>query len=433
MNNFPHNALGQQNIDLIAGVCGQFIRERYNAQLEDSTLRIILTNILRKQVDYYRANPPIPPLEELNKRAISEVRDFIIQQQRESQSQPQQPQSQQPQYAQPEQIFNPPPPPQVQQPQPQSQPQPHSQSHPLSQQLSQVAPQPLQSTIDFNEHLVNQEEHSIQDVRNEDDFFKKLQILEMQRQKTINIQQPPISDPVTGEGSQKVAPAPAQSTNTIIYMSPSTSDDLRHTHPIVLCGSERMWIHIPERNLLVFNGPLPDAMEIRLSRIMLPKRVSNSTPCVNIVIRSATDKNMEVLCHLDKEGPTWDIWKPVSRSLSLIKTFACPWTIILHDVFKRPLDMGKDGAAIISVKTLTNNNTKIIIESDIGLKSYGQILIQNEGTIHHAFTGNVFDNQVELIGDYSHIKLQDSYVCNLQAQAYIVFEMEKIEDTDNKI
>jgi hypothetical protein len=166
---------------------------------------------------------------------------------------------------------------------------------------------------------------------------------------------------------------------------------------------------------------------------MLPKRVSNSTPCVNIVIRSATDKTMEVLCHLDKEGPTWDIWKPVSRSLSLIKTFACPWTIILHDVFKRHLDMGKDGAAIISVKTLTNNNTKIIIESDIGLKSYGQILIQNEGTIQHAFTGNVFDNQVELIGDYSHIKLQDSYVCNLQAQAYIVFEMEKIEDTDNKI
>jgi hypothetical protein len=139
---------------------------------------------------------------------------------------------------------------------------------------------------------------------------------------------------------------------------------------------------------------------------------------------------MEVLCSLDKEGPIWDIWKPISSRLALIKTFACPWTIQLQDVFNNPLSMGKDAIQIINVKQLANNNTKLIIEerSDIDLQSYGQLLVQNkDGSVLHIESLHVLDNQIELNGNFNSIEPNNSYICNLQAQAYIVLEMEKYD------
>jgi hypothetical protein len=139
----------------------------------------------------------------------------------------------------------------------------------------------------------------------------------------------------------------------------------------------------------------------------------------------------DILCHIDKEGSTWDIWKPVSHIFSHIKTFACPWTIELKDIFNSPLAMGKDGIEIINVKTLANNNTKLIVNKNIDLESYGQILIQDkDGNIEKYNTLNVFDNQIELDGSYN-ITPNETYICNLQAQAYIILEMEKVEKNDN--
>ena len=413
--------LSSENINNIVQLCSQFIRNRYNVSLEDNTLHQILTNIHTKNLQYYRNNPPLPSLEELNKRAISEVRDFIIEQQKQKQYAQNQQKIEQTTY-----NFQPP-------------------SHP---QIQPIPSSPLQSSnsqlegyqnIDLQQSYLNEEmnssnklnestELSIREEKDEDNFFKKLQTLELQRGSQINIKEPTI-DPIPPGTQQKIQAAPPQSTNTIIYMSnPSVSADVRNIKPIVLSGASRMWVHVTDRNLLIFNGPLPDSVHIRLSKILLPKKVSKITPCINIHIKSAIDKSIDILCCIDKEGPIWDIWKPVSNILSLIKTFSCPWTITLNDLFNKPLEMGKDGNRISSVTRLMNGNTKITVEPECDIISFGQLLIRNQDGIEtHVNTLHVIQNTIELQGDHSELKINESYICNLQAQPYIVFEMEKQE------
>lgn len=450
--------LSADNINIISKLCGNFIRERYNVSLEDSTLKQILTNIHKKNLQYFNAHPPIPSLDELNKRAISEVRDFIIQQKQQPQphaqfQQPPQQFLQQPsqQFLQPQQFqqplqqslqkplqtqqlpqhhdvnmplydinnFQPPPAPQLQQK--------LQTNTPLNNEIISANTESTLEPVDFNETS----ETSIRDEKNEDSFFKKLQTLELQRGQQINLKEPQ-NDPFPSANQQKIQAAPPQSTNTIIYMSNNSSltSDYRNIKPVVLCGSSRMWVHIVDRNLLIFNGPLPDSVHMRLCKIMLPKRVAKNTPCVNVRIQSATDKVIEILCHLDKEGTTWDIWKPISNILSLIKTFACPWTITLYDLFNKPLEMGKDGNKITSVTRLINGNTKITVEPDnFDITSYAQILIQtNDNKEEHINILHVSQNTIELPGDYTHLKESDTYICNLQAQVYLIFEMEKQEE-----
>ena len=455
--------LSEKNINDISVICKSFIQQNYNISLEYSTLQTILRNILIKHINYYNHNPPIPPVEELNKRAIGEVRNFVLEQkqgkplpqpqllqQQLPQPQPQLLQQQLPQQQLPQQQL-----PQQQQPLPQQYvppqlpqqqisqqqlPQPQSQPQlpqPQPQQL--VPPQLSSSSYKYEyEYESDQPRTELLNEKSEDDFMKKLQILEMQRQENITMQKP-AEDPVPKDTNKMPTQVPAQPTNTIIYMnSSSTNQDLRNIKPIVLHGSNRMWLHIQERNILTFNGPLPDSTQIRLSQVLLPKRISRNTPCINVCIKSATDKVTDILCHIDKEGSIWDIWKPVSHVFSYIKTFACPWTILLQDIFNTPLAMGKDAIKIINVKQLVNENTKIIVERNIDLESYGQILVQlinteGENRIEKINTLHVYDNQIELDGNYSWIKADNSdiYICNLQAQAYIIFEMEKISDNDS--
>jgi len=453
-----HPILEQSNIDLIANVCKQFIYEKYQATLEDVTMKRILVSIFKKQVTYFTSNQlAFPPLEDLNKRAIGEVRDFVIEQ-KQKQAQPQH--SQQAQHSQQMQS------PQINSPQYQMQshhpPQQNEELQLLQQQQlrqredlyqktqnQQISshphfnplPPPEMKTFDgglppisaesfteYSETIVSENRSQGMD-KNEDEFFQRLQLLEIQRQQNINLQQP-TSNPISGKVEEKTVLVPPAPTNTIIYMNNESTEIVRNIKPVVLKGHERPWIHSPERHTLIFNGPLPDSIHIRLSKILLPKRVSRNTPCVNLNIRSATDKRMEVLCSLDKEGPIWDIWKPISSRLALIKTFACPWTIQLQDVFNNPLSMGKDAIQIINVKQLANNNTKLIIEerSDIDLQSYGQLLVQNkDGSVLHIESLHVLDNQIELNGNFNSIEPNNSYICNLQAQAYIVLEMEKYD------
>ena len=435
-NKYIH-PLSDDNINNVVILCSKFIRERYNVSLEDSTLKEILTNIHKKNIQYFQSHPPIPSLEELNKIAISEVRDFIIQKQSSQPSKvslpksvtqipppPQSPNQSQQQYYNVQHNFKPLPPPQLQQKQ--------SINYSLINNENSILNDNIipNDTNKIDTELNEQKDYSNHEEKDEDNFFKKLQTLELQRGQKINLNEPAI-DPLPPSNQQKIQAAPPQSTNTIIYMSNSSSGiDIRNTKPIVLCGASRMWIHIPDRNILIFNGPLPDSVHIKLLQLMLPKRVSKNTPCINVHITSATDKTIDILCHLDKEGPIWDIWKPISNTLSLIKTFACPWTITLYDLFSKPLEMGKDGNKIINITRLMNGNTKISVEPDIDITSYAQIYIRDQdGNDIHTNILHVLQNTLELPGDSTYLKVNETYICNLQAQPYIIFQIEK-HDTE---
>jgi len=88
--------------------------------------------------------------------------------------------------------------------------------------------------------------------------------------------------------------------------------------------------------------------------------------------------------------------------------------------------MGQDANRITSVVKLMNGNTKISVDPETDVRPFGQIILHNDGVDTYLNTVHVIQqNTIELPGDHSHIKVNESYICNLQAQAYIVLEMEK--------
>ena len=52
-NKYIH-PLSDDNINNVVILCSKFIRERYNVSLEDSTLKEILTNIHKKNIQYFQ-------------------------------------------------------------------------------------------------------------------------------------------------------------------------------------------------------------------------------------------------------------------------------------------------------------------------------------------------------------------------------------------
>jgi hypothetical protein len=419
-----NDVLSDQNIENVYRVSRQFLQDKYNFQVQPNELYANIQQILRELVQYYTAKPPFPPILELNKMTISEIKNKVLKllsQQQSSQnlsaqkptlspSSPMQPPSMQPSHN----LSN--------EPSQQNSPSFQLQSPPLMEQMS--------SDID-SIHEVFQEtgDISVRDEKNEDEFFKKLQVLELQRNTQITSQHAPTSDPISVKSN--VNAPPQVPLNTIIYMSP-TNQEIRNSKPIIIHGSDRMWLHIRERNMLSFNGPLPDSVHVRLTNLMISPKVARITPCVIVQIKSATGKLMEVYCYLDKQGPTWDIWKPVSRTLSLIKTFACPWVITLLDIHGTPLDMGKDGQKIIQVNRLLDGKSiRIDIEPDSDVQTNTFILIQtSDGIITKVPTLHALSNQIQIPGEYIDIKPFETYICNLQAQPYIMLEMEKFEVED---
>jgi hypothetical protein len=385
--------LSNQNIDSILSISKAFILQRYNRTIDDVSTKPIIISCIRQLINFYLQNPPLPSIENFNKQVISQLRDVIL----ENNSPP---------TAQSSQTHQP-------------------------QQLEQLQVLQEQQMRTRESEFLKPVDSKLNTPKNEEEFFKNVQLYELQRQ-NINLQEPTANPVIKTEPDTAQFTTP-QPTNTIIYMTPTQGEFLRNIRPVILRGSDRSWLHIPERNILLFKGPLPDAMHIRFTQMMLPKVITQHTPYVNVVIKSATDKIIEILCCIEATGPVWDIWKPISKSGSLIKTFACPWTINLKDIFNKPLYMGTDGVRITNVKKLPNNNTKIFIDetNDIRINSHGELLvldINKNDTIHHVSTAHVYENQIELIGDYTFLESNKAFICNLQSQAYIVLGMEK-EDT----
>ena len=75
-------ALSQQNVSELSSICERFLMDRHQVKISSETLRIILPKMLSRIVDHYRVNPPLPPVNEINKIALMQIKEFALDQQR---------------------------------------------------------------------------------------------------------------------------------------------------------------------------------------------------------------------------------------------------------------------------------------------------------------------------------------------------------------
>ena len=85
---------------------------------------------------------------------------------------------------------------------------------------------------------------------------------------------------------------------------------------------------------------------------MLPKKISSITPYIIIQIEAIGNKLMETLCvpHISTES--WDIWKPCSDGISLLRSYACPWTFNILNAQREHINIGVDGYKIINAEEI---------------------------------------------------------------------------------
>ena len=70
--------ISQANIKHLCTICERFFLEKYNINVTQDTLNKTIPVLLNKIIMYYKKNPPLPPLQEINKIAMQHMKDFIL-------------------------------------------------------------------------------------------------------------------------------------------------------------------------------------------------------------------------------------------------------------------------------------------------------------------------------------------------------------------
>ncbi len=202
----------------------------------------------------------------------------------------------------------------------------------------------------------------------EEDFFKKLQSLELARKAPV-ISTPPTASTVPAPAP---APAPAPSVSTPLTVSSSaplsTQPPVQPSpqpitvivpsvevanHGIVtrIQSQKRDWMYQDDIQVCVWKGPLPrqaDETNCRVVLLMLPKHVLSWTPIVILRIEGAGGQHQDVYMtpsavSASASPSPWVSYTPCSQSMSYVKRFALPWTIRVLDSSEEELLIGKDG------------------------------------------------------------------------------------------
>ena len=383
-----------QNVAHVTTVCRRFLSERFQVTLDADALAGYVHDAISEVVA--RGKHQSQSLEEANKLVIVRVKDRV--------TQPQTPP-----------ILS----------QQLSQPSLPSSSQPPAGQPSASSSQVPSITLSHTAHF----EDLIQD---EDEFFKKLQDLENQR----NLPPPPqaantIASPIS-------APSPSTSlvpqvASSVVYLPPSTAPT-RLAKSVIINGSDRMWEYFTKRSTLVWSGPIPpNVPQVNFASLLLPKKCAELTPVVVVEITGAAGNSTETICTLSSSTTNtgvWDTWVPCGEALGQVKALSCPWTIKLLDNFRRPLELGEDALTIKQVARLYNGNTKITFEdhshTNSGLCKGAQLLIRCKGDIYVTVINyDPSNNAIEVtpIGSDVAIAMSGAKVCNLHQQATIVLTL----------
>jgi hypothetical protein len=177
---------------------------------------------------------------------------------------------------------------------------------------------------------------------NEDDFFKKLQSLELSRKA------PPTPVPVPVPVSNTVPPLqtnsvqPSQPITVIVpSVAVSSSGVVTRIH-----SRDRDWMYHEDIHSIVWNGPLPkqtDETNFRVVQLLLPKQCLYESPYVILRLEGAGGQHQDVYFTPNTSlTGSWVSYTPCCDSNSYVKRFSLPWTLRLLDAQEKDLILGKD-------------------------------------------------------------------------------------------
>lgn len=355
------------DVSRVASITSSFMKDTYGISYDASSIQSMCAAALRQ---VYTDNPGMP-VNDINKRAISMVKDLLLKRQQQKDV--------------PESPETPAAPPGI------------------------AAEQPVSDDADA--------------------FFSKLQDLEMTRNASLaaSLQRPP-SEYITAAATAPVAPAPQLNTPAIVYVS-SVSTKLARA--FVINGIDRMWNYFHERSVVVWSGPIPalspgDTITVALSCLCLPPSVVS--PFVFVDIAGATGQNVCIPCTKSSTGSPWDTWKPVSKNVATFPPISCPWTVKLLDSRRRDLNLGKDDATVATAVKLFNGNTKVVLSRPYtSIKDHTLTFKSSTDSDITSRVLNVLGSELEVEGDLS--MTSGYYVCDESAQMSLLFEVQKNEST----
>ena len=388
-----NHLLGQRNVDHVLQLCLQFLREKYQINIQESQLRSILIKCMNELLDLYKDNQQqLPSVDEFNKQTIVRAKQQIMIHVREISSTPSHPPPPEPKPIVVPQSLQPPPPP--------------------------VPPSPIMEEQDQSE--------------DSETFLKKLQTLELQRNASVvpNTTPPPVREPLFQTKSQgTVAGPPASSGTTVLYLpSPQTALSIPSSKPFVVHSGDRLWNYFHDRSILSWEGPLPSQdTYMKCTSLLISPQTYIVSPIIRVCIEGPGGHTCETICTFSQKGRKWDCWAPASETIGTLRTVPCPWTIRLYDVTGRLLDLGKDGYSIKEATHLLNGNTKWVLHESIPMLMRGMtILCQGkDGSIRRHTALHVHENSIEVEG--KHLDVNDCVCAVEDLQVTIIFEIIKNE------
>lgn len=408
----------KNNRDYIFDLCTQFLGEKYNIELPEEQLRPLLFRTMNVIYEHYKSHPPMPSVDELNKRTIIQAKkevlsSFVAQQSSRSQSQT----AHQPQSSHQHQSTH----------TPQSAHMPTQYQQQMSVAVTQMPP-PNVAVPSLESGNLPPPPISDYDDDGEEGFLKKLQELELQRH-AVAVTEPqqlqaPISASVSGPSATttpSTPPAPSTNTPTVLYVP--TQAPIKSSKTIAIHGFHRMWDYFHDRFTFGWAGPIPTAIEgmsgtLEVAALMLPACVATMTPLVEVRIEGVGSSIQSVICIPNGSSSAseslWHVWRPISEGMSILKTIACPWTIQLLDAIGLPLDLGKDGFHVLeseeSVHTLEKDGTRLVLSDSIPT---GSVLMWQAGdALQRSRVVKSSKNIVEIEGNHVST-LRPGTVCGL--------------------
>jgi hypothetical protein len=360
-----------KNVQHIFELCRRFLVDKYQVDVPEKQLRTILQDVMQELQDYFDNHPPMPPVDELNKRTIIRAKEKILLLMRDLTMPP-----------------SPPPPPAASLPK-------------------------------------SPEEDDTQDPKDEE-FFNKLQQLELQRSASIATPAPtPPKEPLLVPS----APLPPPPSGPTVLYVPTTAP-LRSSQTVLIAGIDRDWQYFHDRASMVWSGPLPisESSQLSLSALWLPSGVDQHTPYVLLEIEGAGGHLLEVVCSRAQKGDTWDMWRPISDSSALLKSVACPWNLRVKDAFRELLPLGSDGMVIEEVERLASGNTQWTLSHTTHVQKGTCLVVQDNKGKRTRFTVlQVYAKRIEVAGDAT--RLQGSLCAVWNQQWSLVLENVKIESS----
>lgn len=273
-----------------------------------------------------------------------------------------------------------------------------------------------QVILKVKDHFINKPEEE----PTEEDFFSKLEKLEIQRNTTLPQPNTPVK-PLQFESAQPQQIIQPQSNGPSVIYVPNVK---KASTSFIINSLDRDWQYFTDRATIQWSGHTNFETKISLNSIFFPESVATKTPIIFIKIDGVGNNTHEIPCHLFSKGFTWDIWKPASKELAIMKSIAIPWIITFHDCYNNLIDIGNDGAIISEYDKLLNNNVKIKLTGNINIDKGDYILIKKHKKTYKIRVINIVMGSFiyEVENNKEDINLIDGIVCNLNKQITILFE-----------